>query len=105
VPKKPDGAATRSAPPEQPRARTGLDGLDEVLGGGLPRNHIYLLDGEPGTGKTTLAIQYLLEGAREAVKEKTRLRRLVGQPVPHHFRCRPRTGPTRRCRDRSSPTV
>ena len=65
MPKKPDGAATRSAPPEQPRARTGLDGLDEVLGGGLPRNHIYLLDGEPGTGKTTLAIQYLLEGARE----------------------------------------
>jgi circadian clock protein KaiC len=33
-----------------------------VLGGGLPRNHIYLLDGEPGTGKTTLALQYLLDG-------------------------------------------
>lgn len=36
-----------------------------MLGGGLPRNHIYLLDGEPGTGKTTLALQYLLEGTRE----------------------------------------
>lgn len=65
MPKKPHGAATRSAPPEQPRARTGLDGLDEVLGGGLPRDHIYLLDGEPGTGKTTLALQYLLEGVKE----------------------------------------
>jgi circadian clock protein KaiC len=65
VPKQPAGKPARTAPPHQPRARTGLDGLDEVLGGGLPRNHIYLLDGEPGTGKTTLALQYLLEGAAE----------------------------------------
>lgn len=58
-----DGAPLPSF--NQPRARTGLEGLDEVLGGGLPRNHIYLLDGEPGTGKTTLALQYLLEGVRQ----------------------------------------
>ena len=43
-------------------ARTGVFGLDQILNGGLPRNHIYLVDGEPGTGKTTLALQFLLEG-------------------------------------------
>ncbi len=47
---------------EVPRARTGVAGLDDILGGGLPTNHLYLLDGEPGTGKTTLALQFLLEG-------------------------------------------
>jgi len=41
---------------------TGVHGLDEILGGGLPRHRIYLLDGEPGTGKTTIAMQFLLEG-------------------------------------------
>jgi circadian clock protein KaiC len=45
-----------------PRARTGVAGLDDILGGGLPTNHLYLLDGEPGSGKTTLALQFLLEG-------------------------------------------
>lgn len=44
--------------------RTGIPGLDEILNGGLPRNHLYLIDGHPGTGKTTLAMQYLLEGIR-----------------------------------------
>ena len=44
------------------RARTGVSGLDQILNGGLPRNHIYLVDGQPGSGKTTLALQYLLEG-------------------------------------------
>ena len=52
-------------PPNVPRARTGVAGLDEILGGGLPTNHIYLLDGEPGAGKTTLALQFLIEGARQ----------------------------------------
>jgi circadian clock protein KaiC len=45
------------------RASTGVAGLDEILGGGLPTSHLYLLDGEPGTGKTTLALQFLLAGA------------------------------------------
>ena len=45
------------------RASTGIAGLDEILGGGLPAGHLYLLDGEPGTGKTTLALQFLLAGA------------------------------------------
>ena len=47
-----------------PRCTTGIAGLDDVLGGGLPRERIYLVQGSPGVGKTTLAIQFLLEGAR-----------------------------------------
>lgn len=42
----------------------GVAGLDLVLRGGLPRNRVYLVQGEPGTGKTTLAMQFLMEGAR-----------------------------------------
>src|SRR4051794_2929631 len=40
----------------------GVKGLDDVLGTGLPPGHLYLVDGDPGTGKTTLGIQFLLEG-------------------------------------------
>jgi circadian clock protein KaiC len=43
---------------------TGIAGLDDILGGGLSRNHLYLIEGDPGTGKTTIALQFLLEGAR-----------------------------------------
>ncbi len=43
---------------------TGIAGLDDVLGGGLARNHLYLIEGDPGTGKTTLAMQFLMEGVR-----------------------------------------
>jgi circadian clock protein KaiC len=43
-------------------AHTGITGLDLVLNGGLPRDRLYLIDGDPGTGKTTLALQFLLEG-------------------------------------------
>jgi circadian clock protein KaiC len=43
---------------------TGIPGLDAILKGGLPANRMYLLKGEPGTGKTTVALQYLMEGAR-----------------------------------------
>ena len=44
---------------------TGVPGLDNILGGGLPRNHLYLLEGDPGVGKTTLALQFLRQGAKE----------------------------------------
>ena len=45
-------------------AATGIQGLDAILGGGLPRDRIYLVEGDPGAGKTTLAMQFLLEGVR-----------------------------------------
>jgi circadian clock protein KaiC len=47
-----------------PRAQTGIAGLDDVLEGGLARNRLHLLEGIPGTGKTTIALQFLLAGAR-----------------------------------------
>ncbi len=43
---------------------TGIPGLDAVLSGGLTRDRLYLVEGEPGTGKTTLAMQFLNDGAR-----------------------------------------
>jgi circadian clock protein KaiC len=46
-----------------PRASTGVEGLDAVLVGGLARNRLHLLEGSPGTGKTTVALQFLLAGA------------------------------------------
>ena len=46
-----------------PRASTGIEGLDYVLGGGFPRNRMYLVKGDPGAGKTTLALQFLRAGA------------------------------------------
>lgn len=48
--------------PVQERASTGIAGLDDVLGGGLPLHRLYLVEGEPGAGKTTLGIQFLREG-------------------------------------------
>src|ERR1700733_12169247 len=47
-----------------PKAQTGIAGLDEVLGGGLTRSRLYLVEGFAGTGKTTLAMQFLMEGVR-----------------------------------------
>ena len=47
------------------RCLTGIDGLDNILAGGLERNCFYLIQGDPGSGKTTLALQFLLEGLRE----------------------------------------
>ena len=51
-----DGKATR--------IRTGIGGLDDILGGGLTKHRVYLVEGTPGTGKTTLSLQFLLEGVR-----------------------------------------
>lgn len=47
-----------------PKARTGVPGLDDILLGGLAAGRIFLLEGSPGTGKTTMALSFLLEGAR-----------------------------------------
>ncbi len=46
------------------RCPMGVEGLDDILGGGLPRDRIYLVQGDPGVGKTTIALQFLLEGAK-----------------------------------------
>jgi circadian clock protein KaiC len=46
----------------KPLVSTGIEGLDEVLHGGLASNRLYLVEGHPGSGKTTLALQFLLAG-------------------------------------------
>lgn len=51
------------------QASTGIAGLDQLLGGGLPTRRMHLIEGEPGTGKTTLALQFLL--AARARGERT----------------------------------
>lgn len=53
---------------EHPRVTTGSVGLDSILQGGLDANRVYLYEGRPGTGKTTLALQFLLEGVRRGEK-------------------------------------
>lgn len=45
------------------KASTGVEGLDNILSGGLTAGHVFLLEGNPGTGKTTLALRFLLAGA------------------------------------------
>jgi circadian clock protein KaiC len=47
------------------RVSTGIDELDYILKGGLPINRLYLVQGNPGTGKTTMGLQFLLEGERK----------------------------------------
>lgn len=51
-------------PSDLPRISTGSEGLDDILGGGFDPNRMYLYEGRPGTGKTTIALQFLLDGAR-----------------------------------------
>src|ERR1700742_257994 len=46
------------------RVSTGIEGLDDILGGGLDGERMYLIEGRPGSGKTTIAMQFLLEGRR-----------------------------------------
>ena len=50
------------------RCSSGCAGLDDVLGGGFPIGHFYLIEGEPGTGKTTLALQFVAEGLKRGEK-------------------------------------
>jgi circadian clock protein KaiC len=60
----PKGTGAKTIPINQAkRVPTGVSGLDDILGGGLTANRLYLLEGSPGTGKTTLALHFLREGA------------------------------------------
>src|ERR1700727_1236214 len=45
-----------------PRVSTGCSGLDHILNGGFPRGRLYLIEGDPGAGKTTLALQFMRDG-------------------------------------------
>jgi circadian clock protein KaiC len=71
-------------------ASTGIEGLDYILLGGFPRNHVYLLQGDPGVGKTTLGLQFLLEGVRHGEKalyitlSETRSE-LISVAASHHW--------------------
>jgi circadian clock protein KaiC len=54
--------------PSATKISTGVADLDHVLGGGLTAHRSYLLEGAPGSGKTTIALQFLLDGARQGEK-------------------------------------
>jgi predicted ATP-dependent serine protease len=61
-------ATTVSTDLADERCPSGVEGLDDILAGGLPRDCFYLVQGDPGSGKTTLALQFLLEGVRRGEK-------------------------------------
>jgi circadian clock protein KaiC len=73
------------------RVSTGIEGLDYILKGGLPKNRLYLVEGNPGTGKTTMGLTFLLEGERSgengrrasrcATSPRTSTRRTASSPT------------------------
>lgn len=60
----PKAARQQHSEPSQVKSSTGVPGLDSVMAGGYPARHMFLVEGDPGTGKTTLGLQFLLEGVR-----------------------------------------
>ncbi len=61
---QPQGDIPGVEPSAQDCAETGIRGLDKLLIGGFPREHTYLIEGEPGSGKTTLGLQFCISGAK-----------------------------------------
>ena len=61
-------ASEKKGSPGNHKCATGVPGLDDILGGGLPSRRILLVQGAPGSGKTTLALQFLLTGAKAGEK-------------------------------------
>src|SRR3954452_25619462 len=70
---KPDSSIGAPSAPGAPStagaiSATGTPGLDHILDGGFTPNRLYLIEGDPGSGKTTLALRYLLDGAKKGEK-------------------------------------
>src|SRR5436190_10919937 len=63
-----NSVSDKHSPEDSERCPTGVEGLDDILAGGLPRGGFYLIQGDPGSGKTTLALQFLREGLRRGEK-------------------------------------
>ena len=51
--------------PDADVLRTGIAGLDDILLGGLPRGNVVIVTGSPGTGKTTLGVEFVYRGAHD----------------------------------------
>jgi len=56
--------SSSASPSSSPRVATGIAGLDVILEGGFTPRRLYLIEGNPGSGKTTLGMQFLIDGAR-----------------------------------------
>ncbi|MCK4266279.1 MAG: circadian clock protein KaiC, partial [Thermoplasmata archaeon] len=55
--------SSQADPPDRERCVTGIEGLDNILNGGIPRGNTILFTGSCGTGKTTLSLEFLVHGA------------------------------------------
>ena len=63
-----DASAVAGASGPRDRCATGIDGLDDILGGGIPRGNMILVSGTVGSGKTTLSLEFLVRGAEKGEK-------------------------------------